>query len=158
MNFDTIEYVEKRIAEVEPYYSAKFKERTNDMIQLAKKYEMLLPMSRENITMSKENILIQGFLVDLYRLMDGKLNEMDYRTEYNVFKEFDKECIGPPIKDTKVTVSILKDYFKNWYTSNYGNGKNPPYKQMLDYMGKKYGRGGGDWSWTNFSILFDKFD
>jgi P4 family phage/plasmid primase-like protien len=75
----------------------------------------------------------------------------DYRKEQDVFLEFTSSSIQTSVSGEKLKISIVKDCFKNWYSSNYGNGKNPPYKQLLDYMGKKYGRTSD--GWNNISIV-----
>jgi phage/plasmid-associated DNA primase len=87
----------------------------------------------------------QGKVKDCEAVMK---KSQDYRKEQDVFLEFTSSCIqtSPSVSGDKLKISIVKDCFKNWYSSNYGNGKNPPYKQLLDYMGKKYGRTSDGWN------------
>lgn len=85
----------------------------------------------------------QGKVKDCEAVMK---KSQDYRKEQDVFLEFTSSCIQTSVSGDKLKISIVKDCFKNWYSSNYGNGKNPPYKQLLDYMGKKYGRTSDGWN------------
>jgi len=70
----------------------------------------------------------------------------DYLKDWEMLEYFDGVTFKVNDNDTKLTISIVKEEFKNWYQSNYGNATTPPYKQLLDYMGKKYGRTSDGWS------------
>jgi len=75
----------------------------------------------------------------------------DYLKDQEMFENFDHIAIMLNDNDTKLTINILKEEFKKWYQSNYGD-KQPPYKQLLDYLGKKYGRPTD--GWTNIRIEY----
>ena len=132
MNFETMNDYQIHIAEiVKPYQ--KFIEKLNNSNQLRnatikKLEEKFLDLQSENIELKKHMPVV------------------DYRKDKEMFDDFVSVAIKPNDNDTKLKISIVKEEFKNWYQSNYGNAKNPPYKQLLDYMGKKYGRTTDGWS------------
>jgi P4 family phage/plasmid primase-like protien len=100
-----------------------------------------------------------SMLVEIAYKTQGKVKDCDavmkkseeYRKEQDVFLEFTSNCIQTSVSGEKLKISIVKDCFKNWYSSNYGNNKNPPFKQLLDYMAKKYGRTSD--GWNNIEIV-----
>jgi len=84
----------------------------------------------------------QGKVTDCDAVM--KKSE-DYRKGQDIFLEYTTSCIKPSDNKDKLRISIIKDSFKNWYSSNYGNNKSPPYKELVDYMCKKYGKTTEGW-------------
>jgi len=100
-----------------------------------------------------------SMLVEIAYKTQGKVKDCnavmkkseEYRKEQDVFLEFTSNCIQTSVSGEKLKISIVKDCFKNWYSSNYGNNKNPPIKQLLDYMSKKYGRTSD--GWTHIEIV-----
>ena len=70
----------------------------------------------------------------------------EYRKGQDIILEFTSSCIQTSISGDKLKISIIKDCFKNWYSSNYGNTKQPPYKELTEYMCKKYGKTTDGWN------------
>jgi P4 family phage/plasmid primase-like protien len=68
-------------------------------------------------------------------------SSMRYRQSQDVYLDFINACliIHDTAQPTKLKISVVNQTFKDWYSSNHSNSKNPPLKDLKDYLIKKFG-------------------
>ena len=107
--------------------------------------------------------IMLSILVDMAYKYQGKVidcNEVlapsnKYRQSQDIYMEYiNTRVVDTPNMGFRLKITTLNDDFKNWYTGQYGNGKNAPVKDLKEYMIKKYGKypNGG---WSSISLTED---
>ena len=101
-----------------------------------------------------------SMLVDVAYESQGKVNDCEaviassskYRQDQNVFLEYISENIVESSNGSCLTISVLRDSFKNWYSINYGASNKIAINEIKDYVNKKYGKCGPK-GWTTISLI-----
>lgn len=84
------------------------------------------------------------------------INTVDNSIEYSdIIKEIIKDYLIQTDNNKILKISELRDIFKNVFSSNMGNGIEPPYKDFFDILSKKYPtRTQGD-GFIGLEIIYD---